>query len=85
MQQILASVWKFLVIAVIFLIVRSPIMMGIVGFTSGILVYHFYPEQVDGILYEVQNQTIEWIGLDLDNSQLSCGGGNVSTRTEQTN
>lgn len=85
MRQILSSVWKFLVIAAIFLIVRSPVMMGIVGFTSGILVYHFFPEEVNVVLCEAQNYVVTWIGLDTNNPQLSCGGGYVPEQAGQQN
>ncbi|MBN2865592.1 MAG: hypothetical protein JXK16_06250 [Thiotrichales bacterium] len=46
MQRMIGGLIRFLLYAAVFMVLRSPILMAIIGFLSGVACYHYYPELV---------------------------------------
>lgn len=76
MFKIFTGLWRFVLIAVIFLVVRSPILIGILGFTSGlvygVMSYHLHPIETVANINLVLDFIAEHTGVCIDETLSFC-------------
>lgn len=46
----IATALKTVILFMLYLALRSPVMMLVLGFAGGVVAYHFFPEQIQTLL-----------------------------------
>lgn len=66
MMNSINFVVKALILAVVLLVIRSPIAMALIGVVSGILTYHLYPLETKGWLCKYSSTVFEFFDLSIE-------------------
>ncbi len=56
MNPVIKSLINFLFVAIIVAALRSPVVTFVVGFSSGIAVYHAYPEKTEKYIKKIKSE-----------------------------